>query len=112
MSRGKASGINLYMKDAQIVVGMQVRGDRNHDIAAWFGVNQGRIAEVKGGKFGELQAAPAAELPPSGPPGLKGRRIRGAVRTALQIIENGDGDVLAKVTAQLRTAAARFDTNE
>ncbi len=30
-------------------MGMISRGDRNHDIAVWFGVNQGRIAEVKDG---------------------------------------------------------------
>jgi hypothetical protein len=30
---------------------MLARGDRHHDIAAWFGVNQARIAEVKGGEL-------------------------------------------------------------
>ena len=46
MSRGKASGITLTNKDASIALGMVARGDREHDIAAWFGVNQGRIAEA------------------------------------------------------------------
>jgi hypothetical protein len=30
---------------------MVTRGDRHHDIAAWFGVNQGRIAEVNSGEL-------------------------------------------------------------
>jgi hypothetical protein len=42
MSRGKASGLSLTNKDASIVLGMIARDDRDHDIAAWFGVNQGR----------------------------------------------------------------------
>ncbi|MHA1543576.1 MAG: hypothetical protein ACTSU8_00390, partial [Alphaproteobacteria bacterium] len=42
--------------------------DRNHDIAAWFGVNQGRIAEVKNGHtFVGVEEAPAEDLPPPGP---------------------------------------------
>ncbi len=52
MSRGKASGYRLDREDVAIVLGMQARGDRDHDIAAWFGVNQGRVAEAKEGKFG------------------------------------------------------------
>ena len=57
--RGKASGYTLKASDAPIIFGMVARGDRDHDIAAWFGVNQGRIAEVKDGtKFGIVPAAP------------------------------------------------------
>jgi hypothetical protein len=59
MTRGKTSGLSLSNKDASIVLGMQKRGDREHDIAAWFGVNQGRIAEVKAGSHGALQPADA-----------------------------------------------------
>jgi len=58
MARGKASGISLSKGDARIVLGKEDRGDRNHDIAAWFGVNQGRVAEVKSGDFGNLVMAP------------------------------------------------------
>jgi hypothetical protein len=54
-------------------MGMLARGDRDHDIAAWFGVNQGRIAEVKdGSKFGIVAAAKSDQLPPKGAPGVKG----------------------------------------
>ena len=62
---------------------MVARGDRDHDIAAWFGVNQGRIAEVKEGKYGTIAAAPANQLPPRGPPGIKGRRLMSSVRKVL-----------------------------
>jgi hypothetical protein len=78
MSRGNASGHVLKRADASIIMGMVARGDRDHDIAAWFGVNQGRIAEVKdGSKFGIVAAAQSDQLPPKGPPGIKGRRIEG-----------------------------------
>ena len=76
MARGKASGYVLTAKDAAIVLAMQARGDRDHDIAAWFGVNQGRVAEVKDGKFGSVSLAPANDLPPKGAPGVKGRALR------------------------------------
>ncbi len=66
MSRAKASGYSLKSADAPIVLGMIARGDRDHDIAAWFGVNQGRVADVKDGKkFSSATAAPGHQLPPS-----------------------------------------------
>ena len=34
----KASGIHLVSKDLPIVFGMQKRGDRDHGMAAWFGI--------------------------------------------------------------------------
>lgn len=72
MPRGEASGISLSNKDASIVLGMVGRDDREHDIAAWFGVNQGRVAEVKAGSHGSMAMAPAHELPPKGPPVRRG----------------------------------------
>jgi hypothetical protein len=54
--------------DATIVKGMLLRGDRQHDIASWFGVNAGRVAEVKtGAKHRDVIAAPMHALPPPGP---------------------------------------------
>lgn len=68
MARAESSGYRLSPDDAGIVRGMIARGDRHHDIAAWFGVNQGRIAEVNNGTiFPDQQAAPIDALPPSGP---------------------------------------------
>lgn len=37
--RAPESGIRLSSADAALVKGMLARGDRQHDIAAWFGVN-------------------------------------------------------------------------
>ena len=71
MPRGKASGITLSNNDASIVMGMVARDDRDHDIAAWFGVNQGRIAEVKAGSHGPVVAAPVKSAP-KGPRGERG----------------------------------------
>jgi hypothetical protein len=73
MVKGKSSGISLTNHDASIALGMEARGDRDHDIAAWFGVNQGRIAEVKQGSHGSISASPANLLPPKGLLELKGK---------------------------------------
>lgn len=65
--RAEPSGIHLTEADAGIVKGMLARGDRQHDIAAWFGVNGGRIAEVATGRrFGWVPAMKDG-LPPPGP---------------------------------------------
>jgi hypothetical protein len=112
MARGKPSGISLTKADARLVMGMEARGDRNHDIAAWFGVNQGRIAECKDGSFGNLEAAPAHELPPSGPPGLKGRRLRSAADRVVQLLAAGEADSGARALKLLQDALARYDANE
>ncbi|TIS66675.1 hypothetical protein [Mesorhizobium sp.] len=68
MARAATSGRRLSLGDASLVKGMIARGDRHHDIAAWFGVNQSRIAEVNDGHL-HLTAvqAPANQLPPPGP---------------------------------------------
>lgn len=80
----------LSTNDAKIILGMIGRGDDHHDIAAWFGENQGRIADVKDGKYGTLELAPADQLPPKGPPGVKGKRLRAFVQKAIEALENGD----------------------
>ena len=112
MAKGKSSGISLTNHDASIALGMEARGDRDHDIAAWFGVNQGRIAEVKQGSHGSISAAPASLLPPKGPPGVKGRRLRATVDKAIAVLQ-AKGDAGAKeALAFLEAAAKRYDTNE
>lgn len=66
-SRAYSSGVRLNEQDAAVVKGMLNRGDRQHDIAAWFCVNGGRIAEIATGyKFGWVKAA-STNLPPAGP---------------------------------------------
>lgn len=67
-SRAEPSGRRLNEHDARVVKGMLERGDRQHDIAAWFGVNGGRVAEVATGKrFRCVAPAGAGDLPPPGP---------------------------------------------
>jgi hypothetical protein len=66
--RADSSGIRLTGRDAAVVKGMLARGDRQHDIAAWFGVNGGRIAEIaNGAKFPEVLIDVSNNLPPRGP---------------------------------------------
>lgn len=68
MARAEPSGISLTEADAAIVKGMLARGDRQHDIAAWFGVNGGRIGNMStGAKFSKVSAASPEKLPPPGP---------------------------------------------
>ena len=75
----EASGISLSAADAALVKGMVERGDRQHDIAAWFGVNGGRIADIATGKkFAEVNPAPTRELPPPGPY-IAGREAHAAI---------------------------------
>ncbi len=67
-TRAEPSGLALTKQDAALIRGMILRGDRHHDIAAFFGVNQGRIAEIKDGtRFPGVLPADADELPPMGP---------------------------------------------
>jgi hypothetical protein len=111
-NKGKASGYTLVKSDAPIIMGMVARDDRDHDIAAWFGVNQGRIAEVKdGSKFGSVAAAHTSQLPPSGPPGIKGRRLRSATNKVSQALAKGPGG-LKEAEDLLQKAIDAYDANE
>jgi hypothetical protein len=66
--RASPSGITLSVADAALIKGMLCRGDRQHDIAAWFGVNGGRIAEIAvGARLADIRVADAGELPRRGP---------------------------------------------
>ncbi len=109
MARAKASGPALTTRDTSIVLGMIARGDHDHDIAAWFGVNQGRIAEVKEGKYSSAIAADVSELPPKGPPGVKGKRLKEAVDKALADLAAGD---IGRALEALENGKAAYETNE
>lgn len=66
--RAKSSGISLNEFDAALIKGMLQRGDRQHDVASYFGVDSGRISEIATGRrFADVAAAAPDELPPSGP---------------------------------------------
>jgi hypothetical protein len=109
MARGKASGHALTSANIPTIMGMARRGDRDHDIAAWFGVNQGRIAEAKDGKWGKFEPADPNTLPPRGPPGIKGRRLRAAVGRALDELAAANS---VRAAAILQEARAKYDSNE
>lgn len=112
MARRKASGIVLTNKDASVVLGMVARDDREHDIAAWFGVNQGRIAEVKAGSHGSIAAAQATDLPPKGPPGPKGRKLHSSVNRALEVLTGKGEEGMKEAIFILQDAQRRYDANE
>lgn len=101
--------MTLTNRDAAIILGMAARGDKKHDIAAWFGENQARIAEVEQGQYGNLTAAPANELPPKGAPGPKGRRLRSKVTKAIEALENKE---TAAALQLLKEGLADFAKND
>ena len=78
--------------EAAVVLGMLARGDRQSDIAQYFGVNQGQVSKVKSGmRFsGTL---PALDLPEPGP-----YRVVGVQRfTELQIAAAVPASMLRKL---------------
>lgn len=79
------------LHETRIVKGMLKRGDRQHDIASYFGVNGGRVAEVASGECHYPNAQPLDEvkLPPPGPYiGAKSVfEVKQALLDAKQLIE-------------------------
>jgi hypothetical protein len=56
--------MSITIEDAAVAKAMLLRGDKQHDIAAHFGVNPGRIAEIaKGARYPEVKPAPQGALP-------------------------------------------------
>lgn len=108
-------------RDTQIVKGMLLRGDRQHDIAAYFGVNGGRIAEVATGKCA-YPAAPArdvSELPPPGPYLTKFavHSVIATIDEAISVIELAEeeqniADVKAALALAKETLQSRIDSLE
>ena len=79
--RARPSGIHLTEADAAQAKGMLLRGDRQHDIASWFGVNPGRIAEIATRlTYGWVLPAASDKLPPPGPY-VSGRVALAAITT-------------------------------
>lgn len=92
MAKAPRSGISVNSHDVPVIIGMLGRGDRKHDVAAWFGLNQGRIAEVADGKHGSPLAAPSNKLPPEGSPGPRARELREQANRILRALNEGKPD--------------------
>jgi hypothetical protein len=101
----------LSNKEASIVLGMLARGDHNHDIAAWFGENPGRIAEIKDGSHGAVVAAPSVDLPPKGAVGPKAQRLRAYARDALGVLQAKGAAGVDEAIKELQDGLKRFDTH-
>ena len=105
--RAPSAGIRLSSTDASIVKGMLAREDRQSDIASYFGVNGGRIAEISVGKtFASAPVAPQNSLPPPGPYvyGELRRRMKKALTDVQADLANGNSNAAAtKVAAALKT---------
>lgn len=88
----------MALNDAEIAIvkGMLARGDRQHDIAAYFGVNGGRIGEISKGARGlGVAAAPAEDLPPAGPymAGRSALRARETLKALRDLIDEAIQDI-------------------
>jgi hypothetical protein len=93
----KEKEMTLRNGDIALIKGMLKRGDRQSDIAAWFGVNGGRIAEINTGqRRPEVKTAKPEELPyvMSGRSALKAKEtllaLRGLIDETLAEIESWD----------------------
>lgn len=104
----------LSYRQTQVVRGMLQRGDRQHDIAAYFGENAGRIPEVANGTstYATADPMPEEKLPPPGPY-LTKYALHSVIKTlndAIEAIEMAEAEekledvkaalVLAKETIQ------------
>lgn len=78
----------LTIAEVAIVKGMLARGDRQSDIAAYFGENSGRISEINTGqRSSDVAAADAADLPAPGPYFISGRAAIRAKETLTALRE-------------------------
>jgi hypothetical protein len=109
MVRASRSYITPKASDVPIIIGMIARHDRHHDIAAWFGLNQGRIADTQKGKYGPPKTSPSVSLPPKGPPGIKGRHLRQGADAVLGKLNSGD---VTGALAALKKAIGDYDADE
>jgi hypothetical protein len=98
----------LTTEQASVAKGLLARGEKQHDVAGYFGVNAGRIAEIaKGYKFADVKPAAKSDLPSSSlmvPWGF----IMAEARKALAIARLGVASAEARlneIEAKLQAAA-------
>ena len=119
--RAESSGNKLSYRDTGIVKGMILRGDRQHDIAAYFGVNGARINEVANGTndYPSVKAAKEDSLPPPGPY-LSKYALESVIETlneAIEALEMAEAeedvaDVKAALLLAKETIQNKIDTLE
>ena len=121
MARAPTSGISLGYRETCVVKGMLARGDRQHDIASYFGVNGGRIAEIATGDnaYPNAQPTPEPELPPPGPYMTKFavQGVIDALNEAIEALdlaeqENELADVKAAIQIARDAIQAKIDSLE
>lgn len=101
--------MSFTRKDASVVMGMLSRGDKNQDIAAWFGENPARIVEIANGEmFGHVVAASRKHLPPKGAVGPKARELCMAVEAALRTLRSQRAKGVAKAISELSAGLVEF----
>jgi hypothetical protein len=82
--RATNSGVTLTSVDASRILGMYVRGDRQHDIASYHRVDSARVSEViHEHKFRGVSPMPPSRLPPPGPYTLLERACPEQLKAAL-----------------------------
>ncbi len=104
--------IRLSGREAAKILSMLARGDRKHDVAAWFGVNQGRIAEVEDGAFGNAKETDLKSLPPSGPPGIKARRLFASLEEVHDLLTTKGEEGIHEALAELEAARLKYKKPE
>ena len=110
ITRARPSGHRLSAEEAAMVKAMLARGDRHDDIAAWFGVNQGRVAEVKAGElFPEVDPADPNRLPPQGSPGRIALQAIEALEQVRELITDGDPRAIDNARRLIGSALEALD---
>jgi hypothetical protein len=67
-SRAAPDFHRLDAEVAGLIKGMLLRGDKQQDIGAFFGINHGRVSDInKGYRYAEVEAAAPEALLPPGP---------------------------------------------
>ncbi len=102
----------LTNHDVSLVLAMKNRGDDSDDIAAWFAVNQGRVASTElAEKYPQVTAAAQSDLAkiPKGPPGKKGKILRAYVEKAVAALDSGDPATALK---ELQAGLDRYSKHE
>jgi hypothetical protein len=100
--------VRLTEEHAALVKGLLMRGEKQHDIAGYFGVNGGRVAEIaKGHRYPDVRPAPRADLPTPAqmiPWGFIMAEARKALQVARMALASGEAR-LDEIEGKLLAAA-------